>query len=300
MPSRPSLLLPCFAPLLFAGLAGCGGGEGGGGTPIPVFGIATIGRASPVINDLGERFPALVGFRLAYTNGDHHAFALAVGATGTGAPGSDPTFILRLEDGDTGLNNPRDPVEMSASFIDLRDLGPSDVEVGVTSGFDLNGVAQLPLDPPVDPGGFFVLSGFEFRTDGSNHHLRVLRITPRPDLGYVEVEYRDDSPDDDLYFASVVYAVLRPRPASEGSEGLELAGPFEARFPFLGGGRADRMPGTAVLHGFSLEYREGDRHLNDIAVELDQPASILAGLADGDTGSDDFVDARVSYVLVSR
>jgi hypothetical protein len=265
-----------------------------------VFGIVTIGRASPVINDLDGRIPALVGFHLAYTNGDHHASALAVGSTGAGAPGTDPTFILRLDDGDTGLNNPRDPVEMSASFIDLGDLGASYIQVGATSGSDLSGVAQLPLDPPVEPGDFFVLSGFAFQTDGSNHHLRVLRITPRTDLGYVEVEYRDDSPDDDLYFASVTYAVVRPLPASEGAAELTLAGPFEERFPFLGGGRASRMAGTAVLHGFSLEYREGDRHLNDVAVELEQPASIFARLADGDTGADDFVDARVSYVLVSR
>ena len=284
--------------LLVATAVGCGGGGGGGGDePIPVVDIVSVRDDSPVIIPIGDEVPALVRFSLAYLNGDHHVSALSVGAAQSVPGGSDlDTFVLRLDDGDTGLNNPRDPVDMSATYIDVQAFGPA----RVTSGFDLSGVAQLPLDPPIEPDQLFVLSGFSFRTDGPNHHLRILRITPFPDLGYVEVEYRDDSPDDDLYAASVAYVVLPATPAPPGFIRYDFDGPHEESFPFLGGGSRDRLPGTAVLHGFRLEFRDGDRHLNDVAIDLDSASRIFARLADGDTGSDDFVDARVSYVLVSR
>ena len=297
MPIRRGVLVPCLLCLLIAGTAGCGGGGGSSGDVIPVYDIVTVGRPSPVLSDLGGHVPGLVAFSLAYTNGDHHASTLAVGAILEGAPGAGSnSFVLKLDDGDTGLNNPRDPVQMSATYIDLFGIS---LEY-VIQGFDLNGPAQLPLADEIPDGGILVLTGFAFVTDGSNHHIRVLRITPFPDLGYIEVEYGDDSPDDDLYYASVSYVVVPSGPAPEGSERYEFDGPYEEPMSFLGGGSTDRRPGTAVLHGFRLRFRDGDRHLNDVKVDLGaDPSRIFARLADGDVQAEDFVDGRVSYVLVS-
>jgi len=280
--------------LLLGLLAGCGGGTTDHPAIVTILHVESDAR-SPWALDLAGRVPGLVQLSLEFLNGDHHVSNVAAGGVPWFSTGPDlDAFLLKLSDDDSALNDPPDRVAMSAAFMNLG--GISDRHVA--HGEDLQGVARLALEERLAPGEIFVLSGFEFQTDGSNHHIRVLRITPFADLGEVEVEYRDDSPDDDHYEATILYAVVPTAPASETGSRPSFSGPFEESFWFRGAGAADRRSGIALLYGFSFSFRVGDRHLEALAIDLDDRARIHVTFADQDVGVDDLVDARVSYVLV--
>ena len=271
-------------------VVGCGGGAGGAATePVVIYSLESgaIGTWSTII---APHVPGLVKFDLAFTNGDHNLGTVSAGGVSSGGAGPDlDSFLLWFSDDDGP-----DPVAMSAKYVDM--LGGS--ARLVTSGQDLQGTEELPI-PRLGPTEIFVLSGFTFTTDGSNHHIRTLRITPFPDLGYVEVEYRDDSPGDDLYAATVLYAVVPL--AGSGAEGTPVyTGHFDAALSFAGSGTATRDISAAVLHGFSLYFLDGDRPLERVSVDLDSTNLIRATFRDGSVSpTDDLVLANVSYVLVN-
>jgi len=270
-------LLPC-----------CGGGGTAGTAPVVFFSLESgaIGAWSSIV---APHVPGLVKFDLAFTNGDHHVSTISAGGVSSGGTGPDlGSFLLMFQDG----GGPDDPVAMSAKYVDLS--GGSARQV--TFGQDLTGTAQLPL-PSIGPTEIFVLSGFSIETDGSDHQIRTLRITPFPDLGYVEVEYRDDSPGDDLYAATVVFAVV-PIGGVPGS--YVYTGPFDAALSFAGSGTTTREIGAAVIHGFSLIFLSGNRNLERVSIDLDSTNLIRATFRDGSVhATDDLVLANVSYVLVN-
>jgi len=287
--------------LVLAAASGCGGAGTGGGSE----------SAAPILYDEGtedfpsylvlmdRQVPGLVTFDLGFLNGDHHAWSLAAGGVAVPSTPDPYSFLLELHDGDDGPfgTEPPDPVSLLARFWDLQAVSLRHATVGQ----DLQGVARLSLDPPIGPGELFVLSGFGVHTDGSNHHLRVLRVEPFPALGYVEVEYADDSPGDDLYSASVAYAII---PADHGPGSTlrpAFDGPYTETFRFAGRTTtAPRRSGYPVLQGFSLRFRNGDRHLERVELDLGWPDVIFATLRDGDVDpKDDEVDATVHYLLMT-
>ena len=55
------------------------------------------------------------------------------------------------------------------------------------------------------------------------------------------------------------------------------------------------------MQGFSLRFRDGDRHVEGVEVDLGWPDAIFTSLRDGDVDPvNDIVDARVTYHLMQR
>ena len=292
------VLVPAVAAATGCG-GGSGGGGGGGGGPVPILYDVFHDELAAYGEVTDGHVPGLVTFDLEYLNGDHHAWSLSAGGVLAPTAPDPDTFRLELHDGDNGPfgDEADDPVSMLARYYDLSSISARHV----VTGFDLQGVARLPLEPALDEGELFVLSGFSVRTDGSNHHLQILRVEAFPLLGYVEVEYADESPGDDLYSATVAYAIV-PEAHRTGSDLRPVFdGPFESTFDFAGRTTtAPRRGGYPVLQGFSLRYRKGDRHLERVAVDLGWPDVIHGTLQDGDPSvDDDVVDATVQYLLMT-
>ncbi len=287
--------------LLAATLAACGGGDAPGGTGETAAFTTLFDFSSEPVNggtSLSGQVPGLVSFDLQFLNGDHHVASVHAGSVLSHVAPDPDAFRLELHDGDNAGGT--DPVRLSARYVDPQALSARRVLVGQ----DLQGTARLPLDPPVGPDQEFVLSGFGFITDGSNHHLRVLRVEPFPAMGYVEVEYRDDSPNDDLYTAVACYAVV-PVGATDATPAPAFAGPYVSNFSFSDMRSMDRNYGHAVLRGFSLQFAEGDRHVERVSIEA-QPIGVVGSLGlrvrlrDGDPDpSEDGVLARISYLIMN-
>lgn len=289
------LKLPWISCVLATALCGgCGGG--GGDTPEIALHTLTSGDAALWGAAMDGRVPGLARFSLEYLNGDHHVSTIMVGGLSSGASGPDfDSFLLGFNDDDYGPfgTEAADPVAMSVEFYDLQGIAPR----MVTSGHDLDGVARLEIDELL-PGETLVLGGFTFQTDGPNHQIRVLRITPFPEAGYIEVEYRDDSPSDDLYFASVVYSVIPAERYVGSGMSPSFDGPHAASFPFLDTDSRSRGLGVALIHSFDLQFRTGDRNLERVAVDL-TGGGTTATFRDGDpSATDDLVDFDVEYVRV--
>ncbi|MCP3983048.1 MAG: hypothetical protein GY723_01590 [bacterium] len=247
--------------------------------------------------DLDGFVPALLGFNLAYSpTAEHNASNIMVGgvsSSGGGIPNLD-SFLMGLNDDDGGS----DSVHMSARTYDVRRVGPR----LHTSDTGLSGTARLPIT--IAPGEMFLLSGFAFQTEGSNHHIRVLRIEPFPDRGYVEVEYRDDSPGDDTYAATILYVVV---PTSRGPSSTLLPH-FGAQtgilISFSGTTDRPRPPtGMSAITGFHLEFRGGDRKLSALSVATENATGTpryIATFKDQDVDiQSDVVDATIWYLPVN-
>ena len=278
-------------------IAGCGGGSGTGpAEEVAPVEFRTFESGNGLLGNpprslaLSGDVPGLVKFDLAYDVRSHHVAKIVAGGQSLGRFHLDMTDETPIQDSTTTC----------AKYMDLRGISRRHL----VEGHGLRGIARIPLDAPLGPDELFVLSGFGFWSQSeptqTDHKIQKLRVTPFPRSGYVEVEYRDRSPQDDTYSAGIAYAIIPADRGVESSLRPHFDGTYSSQFRFRGTGQTTRIPGAALLHGFSLEFLNDDHNLRQVAIDLHSTNLIRVAFHDGDLDHHDAeVSASVSYVLVN-
>ena len=202
---------------------------------------------------LALREPALQNFvlRRAERAEDGHIGRIAISRRERLTSGN-LSFLLAFADSDEDEDG-----RGEFQFVDLESLG-SLLSTDTTSTESIQDTGQLRFTtPPLDQTP--VLAGFSFgRQGGGDHHLRELAVLPAAS-GY-SVTFRDDSPRDDRFLASV-NSVMVPNEniVSKHTKQFDDAiGSIDVR----------REPGQAVLCGFSFRYLDSDHHIRHLEVKL--------------------------------
>ncbi len=199
----------------------------------------------------GSAVPALRGFDVAYTNGDHKIRDMNI------APLAGTSYLVLVRDS-SGF----DPIAGFIKLMDVRATGASAQRIA-RSGCVGRCRIRLPAVVPRDHA--LVLLGFDFhyslRGGGPDTNIREISVEPWPQNAYVEVFF-GDSAATQPYFAQVDFAIL---PASAVAFQNESAG---ATTPIRGSQTATRRGGEALLQAFKMRFTESDHFLQRFRIDL--------------------------------
>lgn len=143
-----------------------------------------------------------------------------------------------------------------------------------------------------NPGEVFALSGFSFfHNPRRDSNMRQIAIRPKPDLGVVDVVFRDNG-GATRFDVQLHHTYL---PASVAGKPESRSGRTRRESPNQVILQKSATPG--VLQGFDIGFVNGDHYIRDLSI---------VGLAGGTTLSvvfndknyDDPIDATVDYVLL--
>jgi hypothetical protein len=198
----------------------------------------------------GSSVPALRGFDVRYTNGDHQIRDIYVGWW------SGPDYAVILRDS-AGF----DPIAGTIKLMDVQGLG---YRYRITRS-DCVGTCRINL-PWVLPREYaLVLMGFDFHYNtldgGPDTNVRELSVDPFPQNAYINVRFGDTA-GRMTYFAQVDFTVIH-------SSALSL---YDRRVispaPVRGSQTVTRTAGEALLQAFSLRFAESDHFLERFGVDL--------------------------------
>jgi len=198
----------------------------------------------------GSAVPALQGFDVAFTNGDHKLRDLII------APLAGTSYFILMKD-----SAGADPIAGSIRLMDVRAFG----EARRVSRSDCVARCRINLPSVVPRDQALVLLGFDFhyslRDGGPDTNIREISVEPWPQNAYVEVTFAD-SAGTRPYHAQVDYALI---PAGV------LA--FHDRFvsapaPIRGSQTLIRPRGAALLQAFGFRFTESDHFLQRFRIDL--------------------------------
>jgi len=250
---------------------------------------------SALFNHRLDNEPGLGGFSLEFLNSDHHVGSLRVGGVTSDREGRVAgwrDFLLGFNDHDAGISGSEsDPVRMTAKYFRMGPLPTFTVSgTGTASGSGLARIPRLRSDEIV------VLRGFEIAARGDNHHIRSVGVRYLRWRDAFSVNFNDDSPADDSFSFSIHYFVLIHASRTGRRRNPHFEGPVQQTFRFTESTTMlKRLPGVALLSGFSFRFRDSDHHLRKIAVDLEPVDSLSVTFTDDDRNHP--VDCFVEYVL---
>jgi hypothetical protein len=234
----------------------CTGGLGR--VDVPAFGLCGLG-----------------GFRFTYTNGDHHIDTMMSGPMANGAG---QALYHYIDDSNGAPYSWR---------IEQQELPSTAVVHEVAGRNEYGGGFTRVIQPPGVPG-VPVLCGFS--VDGENHHLKKLHVeVSRDQFGQIGLEMAfEDENHNTPYQYTVRYAMLSV---------CDVAGTYCVAGTDRGTAARERTCGSdrVVLQGFSLDYKGGDHHLDEIGVWT-EPGKIFVGL--NDKNNDDKFNWLVRYIAL--
>lgn len=255
------------------------------------------------VTTLDGQVPGLVGFDHQFDDSDHHLAQFAAGGMTSGASGFDEqSYLLMFGDQDFGPLGTEggDPRSIWADYRDLStlDAGFAANRVLTASGRRRgSGELTLPI-PPVGADETVFLRGFNlFNSFGeSNHHIRAIGVRFDAAANAWRVTFRDDSPSDDSFNASVFYFKVKriapevPSDSLRFSEIRSLSGEFRGSVSL----RKNAVQGYTFLAGFHFEFLDSDHHIRKIAVDLQDIRQVAMTFKDNGTprvlGTVDYVE----------
>lgn len=197
-----------------------------------------------------DSVPALRGFDVSFTNGDHKLRDIVI------APLADTSYIVLVRDS-SGV----DPIAGFVKLMDVRDIGSANR----VSRSDCVGRCIIQLPFSVGNDFALVLLGFDFHYSlddgGPDTNVREISVLPWQHNGYVEV-YFGDSAGTRPYYAQVDFSIL-PMTSLEFRDRVA-----SASAPVRGTDIAFRSPGTALLQAFKVRFTESDHFLKRLMVDL--------------------------------
>jgi hypothetical protein len=150
------------------------------------------------------------------------------------------------------------------------------------AGFCARGQCTQLIRVPADKA--FVLSGFYFRFQNGDHHLKKVEIMEA--RGSLQVTFADKKPDDPynwvVYYTLVDHASLRTSVVTGTARGSTTK-----TLPPLAN-TAEEL----VLTGFSLEFKEGDHEIRELGIVLEAARALIKY---NDKNADDAFDYVVRY-----
>jgi hypothetical protein len=199
----------------------------------------------------GSSVPALRGFDVRYTNGDHQIRDMYLSLWNRG----DYAVILKDSSG-------VDPIAGTIKLMDVQSLGSYRYRLTKT---DCVGTCRINLPWVVPREYALVLIGFDvhYSTEdgGPDTNIRELSVDPFPQNAYINVRFGDSSGRTpyhaqlDFTFVRSTYLSLYDRRVS-------------SPVPVRGSQTVMRTPGEALLQGFSLRFTESDHFLERFGVDL--------------------------------
>jgi len=213
--------------------------------------------------------PSLIGFDIGWTRHDHHVKWLAIGPNTT-APLDSGDYLVGLRDQDSSGHG----ISGTIKFEDFRDVA----EHRQVSASGLRGEQRLRI-PHLNSDQEFVLTGFLFEYESSDHHLLHIKLRQMAHNDHIYVNFSDNDAIE-RYVVSIKYAVI---------PSLMLAHRtvyMESRSHPRSEERVSRTPGMALLQSFEFRFQNGDHHLQRVSLDLDDDA-VLARFRDHD-GNDPF------------
>lgn len=194
--------------------------------------------------------PALRGFDVGYTNGDHQIRDMHIAPDGSG------DYLILLRDS-SGV----DPIAGSIKLLDVHKLGFQ----FQASRSDCIGRCQIALPFSVPFGYTFVLLGFDMHystRDGDlDTNIREISVAPFPHNAYVEV-YFGDTAGLDAYYAQVDFALI-PTSSFRFAERH-----VSTSVPIQGSQTVRRTRGLALLQAFNFRFTESDHFLRRFRIDL--------------------------------
>ena len=260
-----SVLMFVFIPPLFAQDGGVifspGGGPPGQPDPIP----------------LGDQIPALCRIHFLFSDDDHHVLHMRAQPSTSGE-----FFHFEFHDNDSDRNNYYGPFE----WWDFGDRPWDDPEQFTTDEQECSGRCTLFI-PPIPPDREFGLTGFDFEFRDGDHHLRDVMIVPRPRLGRIIVNFRDNSTPP--YLVRISYVTFekgnwrRTRSLTEDRETSEVL--------------REANRGIKVLQGFRARFLNGDHHLKEFEIDVCGDSWLNGIFRDSGSTDDPFrLDVWYSYL----
>jgi len=212
----------------------------------------------------------LNSFSFSFQNGDHHIKSI------TALPNALRTTVGFLD------NDGNDPYQV-ALRVD-NNLGPGARSVFALDNQSCNGgTCRVRLPVPCGSNNTFILTGFSFQFKDGDRQIKKVAIKRINDE--LEVSFGDQTPSDP-YVWSVQYAIV-PR--------ANLVREQTIRRSTMGSARVARLPGRAVIQGFSFEFTNADHHLRDFKVDL-QNNQLAVNFQDNNL--DDPVAWSVDYAVL--
>ena len=211
--------------------------------------VEAEGKAFAVATLNGLTNPALTGFRLRYTNGDHEVKAIAMTQKDGQARGK-----LADQNGD-------DDMSMRASYA-----GWDYYRWFRTQG-DCRGTCSLAVKPPPSElagSKRLVLVNFDILTkNGEDRRVKVLSIRPSADERTYRVEFRGNEPID--YWVTLDYAWIASGHNGKTTDTATRTSSQRTAQVKIGQPAAT----LTFLAGFSVEFTNGEHNLGDLAFESD-------------------------------
>ena len=141
--------------------------------------------------------PALVGFDIGWTRDDHHVKWLAIGPNTT-APLDSGDYLVALRDQDSSGHR----ISGTIKFEDFRGVA----EHRQVSARGLSGEHRLRI-PHLNPDQEFVLTGFLFEYESSDHHVLHIKLRQMAHNDHIYVNFSDND-GAARYVVSIKYAVI--------------------------------------------------------------------------------------------
>jgi hypothetical protein len=213
--------------------------------------------------------PGLIGFDVGWTRDDRHVSWLSIGPNTT-SPLDSGDYLAALRDQDSSGYR----ISGTIKFEDLRDVAQH--RAVFASG--LRGEQRLRI-PHLSSAEEFVLTGFLFEYESSDHHLLHIKLRQMAHNDHIYVNFGDND-GAERYRVSIKYAVLPSSMLARNTVYMESGSHARSE------DRISRTPGTALLQSFEFRFQNGDHHLQRISLDLDDD-EVLARFRDQD-GNDPF------------
>jgi hypothetical protein len=231
-------------------------------------------RISSSFGAQGFRFepgtiPGLIGFDVGWTRDDHHVSWLSIGPNTT-SPLDSGDYLVALRDQDSSGH----PISGRIKFEDLRDVARH----REASSGSVRGEQRLRI-PHLSSAEEFVLTGFLFEYESSDHHLLHIKLLQMAHNDHIHVNF-GDAGGAERYRVSIKYAVLPSSMLARSTVYMESGSPVRSE------DRISRTAGTALLQSFEFRFQNGDHHLQRISLDLDED-EVLVRFRDQD-GNDPF------------
>jgi hypothetical protein len=199
---------------------------------------------------VGGAVPALQGFDVAFTNGDHKLRDLNV------APLAGSSYLILLKD-----SAGADPIAGSIKLMDVREFGGA----RRVSRPDCVARCRINLPSVVPRDQALVLLGFDFhyslRDGGPDTNIREISVEPWPRNAYVEVVFAD-SAGARPYHAQVDYTLVPVGVLAFHDRSVSAPAPIRGSQTLI------RPRGAALLQAFRFRFTESDHFLHRFRIDL--------------------------------